>query len=194
MIAAWTQLFGLVSFELFGQTRNVIHHHAALLDATASAMATVIGLPGKVQVDGVQRDDAMAPDDEFEPGGLEHIVAGNTCRLLDARRTPLRIIDVDGTIATFVVEVLAFEDTGARWDLAFERVVDLQFPRGSRRAGRRVSGFTAAVARVARPLDIELDEHRRDETLRRWTRRGRRQRPGSTAPPRRGEQARGSST
>jgi len=33
MIAAWTQLFGMVSFELFGQTRNVIHEHAALFDA-----------------------------------------------------------------------------------------------------------------------------------------------------------------
>ncbi len=47
MIAAWTQLFGFVSFELFGQTRNAIHEHAALLDATLGAMATTIGLPGR---------------------------------------------------------------------------------------------------------------------------------------------------
>jgi AcrR family transcriptional regulator len=44
MIAAWTQLFGLVSFELFGQTRNVIHEHAALFDAAVLAMARAIGL------------------------------------------------------------------------------------------------------------------------------------------------------
>jgi AcrR family transcriptional regulator len=44
LIAAWTQLFGLVSFELFGQTRNVIHAHDELLDVTARAMASVIGL------------------------------------------------------------------------------------------------------------------------------------------------------
>jgi AcrR family transcriptional regulator len=44
MIAAWTQLFGLVSFELFGQTRNAIHAHAALFDATVTAMAAAIGL------------------------------------------------------------------------------------------------------------------------------------------------------
>ena len=44
MIAAWTQLFGLVSFELFGQTRNVIEHHDELFDATVSAMATLVGL------------------------------------------------------------------------------------------------------------------------------------------------------
>ena len=45
MIAAWTQLFGLVSFELFGQTHNVIHDHAALLDATLATMAATVGLP-----------------------------------------------------------------------------------------------------------------------------------------------------
>jgi AcrR family transcriptional regulator len=43
-IAAWTQLFGLVSFELFGQTRNVIEHHDELFDITVSAMATFVGL------------------------------------------------------------------------------------------------------------------------------------------------------
>ena len=44
LLAAWTQLFGLVSFELFGQTRNAITAHDDLLDATATAMAGVIGL------------------------------------------------------------------------------------------------------------------------------------------------------
>lgn len=43
-IAAWTQLFGLVGFEITGQTRNVIHEHAALFDATIGAMAVAIGL------------------------------------------------------------------------------------------------------------------------------------------------------
>jgi AcrR family transcriptional regulator len=44
LLAAWTQLFGLVGFELFGQTHNVIHAHDELLDVTATAMARVIGL------------------------------------------------------------------------------------------------------------------------------------------------------
>lgn len=44
LVAAWTQLFGLVSFEVFGQTRNVVEDHAPLFDATVSAMATAIGL------------------------------------------------------------------------------------------------------------------------------------------------------
>ena len=44
LLAAWTQLFGLVSFELFGQTRNVIDAHDDLFDATTSLMARAIGL------------------------------------------------------------------------------------------------------------------------------------------------------
>jgi AcrR family transcriptional regulator len=46
MVAAWTQLFGLVSFELFGQTRNVIQRHASLFDTAVLAMARGIGLAG----------------------------------------------------------------------------------------------------------------------------------------------------
>ena len=52
MIAAWTQLFGLVSFELFGQTRNVVFEHAALFDATLATMAAVIGLSGSAERSG----------------------------------------------------------------------------------------------------------------------------------------------
>jgi hypothetical protein len=47
MVAAWTQLFGLVSFELFGQTRNVVTEHGALLDATLRLQAQALGLPGR---------------------------------------------------------------------------------------------------------------------------------------------------
>jgi len=45
VLAAWTQLFGLVSFELFGQTANVIEAHDELLVATAATTARLIGLP-----------------------------------------------------------------------------------------------------------------------------------------------------
>jgi AcrR family transcriptional regulator len=45
VLAAWTQLFGLVSFELFGQTANVIEAHDELLTASARTMARLIGLP-----------------------------------------------------------------------------------------------------------------------------------------------------
>lgn len=45
LLAAWSQIFGLVSFELFGQTKNVIHDHAGLLDETTARMSGLLGLP-----------------------------------------------------------------------------------------------------------------------------------------------------
>lgn len=43
-ILAWTQLFGLVSFELLNQTRGMVTDHAALFDDAATTMAHHIGL------------------------------------------------------------------------------------------------------------------------------------------------------
>ncbi len=45
VITAWSQLFGLLTFELFGQTRNFVSDDEALFRAAATAMATSIGLP-----------------------------------------------------------------------------------------------------------------------------------------------------
>lgn len=44
VLAAWSQLFGLITFELFGQTRNVVGDHAALFEATTALMARRVGL------------------------------------------------------------------------------------------------------------------------------------------------------
>ena len=44
-LIAWSGLFGLVSFELFGQTRNVFEDHDALFAQTTAAMAAFLGLP-----------------------------------------------------------------------------------------------------------------------------------------------------
>ncbi len=46
VVTAWSQLFGLVSFELFGQTANVVTDDADLFRTTAVAMAGFIGLDG----------------------------------------------------------------------------------------------------------------------------------------------------
>ena len=43
-LAAWTQLFGLLSFELSNQTRGVVADHAALFEATTRLGALSIGL------------------------------------------------------------------------------------------------------------------------------------------------------
>lgn len=47
IITAWSQLFGLLSFELFGQTRNFVSDDEALFRAAAIAMAASIGLRGE---------------------------------------------------------------------------------------------------------------------------------------------------
>jgi AcrR family transcriptional regulator len=44
-VAAWTQLYGTVGFELFGQYEQVVTDRAAFLDAVAEAAATSVGLP-----------------------------------------------------------------------------------------------------------------------------------------------------
>jgi AcrR family transcriptional regulator len=45
VITAWSQLFGLLTFELFGQTRNFVSDDEALFRAAARSMAASIGLP-----------------------------------------------------------------------------------------------------------------------------------------------------
>ena len=45
-LTAWTQLFGAISLELFGQTRNVITDHDALFTTSTRSMAAHIGLAG----------------------------------------------------------------------------------------------------------------------------------------------------
>ena len=45
VITAWSQLFGLLTFELFGQTRTFVRDDEALFRAASAAMAASIGLP-----------------------------------------------------------------------------------------------------------------------------------------------------
>ena len=44
MLTAWTQMFGLLSFELFGQTRGLIDDHEAFFREAATVMGSRIGL------------------------------------------------------------------------------------------------------------------------------------------------------
>jgi len=43
-VVAWTQLFGQISFELFGQMTNVVEDPAVLFDHSVTVMAGVLGL------------------------------------------------------------------------------------------------------------------------------------------------------
>jgi hypothetical protein len=112
-----------------------------------------------------QFDEKMAPDSAFESGAMRHLVAGNVGRLLDPRRTPVRIDRLRPEIGAFIVEITAFEDRGARWTLPFEDVSDFQFALGSACASAgEVAAFEETARRLDQPLEIACDGATREQT------------------------------
>src|SRR5262245_41182362 len=104
----------------------------------------------------------MLPDTCFQPGELKLVVPGNDARLLDPRRTPLRVIEVTPTPGFFVVEVMDVEDKGARWDLPLEDVDHCQFAQGSSEATPAdVALYRETISRLDLPLEIPADHARR---------------------------------
>ena len=113
-------------------------------------------------------DPQRHPDSEFIPGGSRHLVGGNHGRLLDARRTPVTVVDVAPERGSFTVRVDAFEDVGACWELGLEEVEHLQFPRGAPTAtDGRLAELRDSRARFDRELSIDCDPAARDAALRR---------------------------
>jgi hypothetical protein len=113
-------------------------------------------------------DPDAAPDADFLCGDLRHLVIGNRGRLLDARRTPIAITAVVAEKGAFEVEIGAFEDAGARWELPLQDVSRFQFARdGAVAAPDAVTELERAAARFERLLAIECDPDVRRETLRR---------------------------
>ena len=100
----------------------------------------------------------MLPDSHFLPGHLKYLVPGNEGRLLDPRRTPLRVLAVKRPSGFFVVEILDFEDRGGHWELPLENVTRCQFALGSLEASPvDVSAYLEIVSRFDHPLDIPAD-------------------------------------
>lgn len=102
-----------------------------------------------------QTDPDARPDTEFVPGELRWLVTGNTGRLLDDRRTPVRVTALDLAHGYFEAEILAFEDAGARWLVPLEDVTRYQFaPDGERAGPDAVAAMTEAITRLDVPLEI----------------------------------------
>lgn len=96
------------------------------------------------------------PDTAFEPGVIAHLVEGNTGRLLDARRTPVRLGPVRMSDGMFEVQVAGFEDAGAIWEIPFEDVGRYQFAAGAARASAaQIAAMERVAAHLAAPLRIE---------------------------------------
>jgi hypothetical protein len=105
-----------------------------------------------------QFDPHMKPDADFHPGDLKFLVRGNTARLLDPRRTPLRVVEIREALGLFVVEILDFEDRGARWELPFEDAGGLQFTKDSAEANsQEISRFRDVIARLDQPLHVPIN-------------------------------------
>jgi hypothetical protein len=115
-----------------------------------------------------ESDPQAAPDSDFVAGELGWLVAGNRGRLLDARRTPVAVAGVNVETGMFTVEILGFEDAGARWELPVEEVGRFQFARGGRRApDDLVAALAEAARRFDRPGDVACEPGAREATLRR---------------------------
>lgn len=111
-------------------------------------------------------DGDSAPDSDFEPGQLRDLVPGNRGRLLDPRRTPVRIVEIDAAQGVFELEIVDFEDRGARWRVPFEEASSYQFEHGSPRAAdATVAAYAQVVATFDRELLIEAPGAERSATL-----------------------------
>jgi hypothetical protein len=108
-----------------------------------------------------QRDPDPRPDSDFEAGALAHLVPGNAGRMLDPRRTPVRVGALRPEIGSWVCEVTAFEDRGARWNLPFESIAHYQFEHGAARAtAEALQTFEERVRHFAVPLNVAPDPER----------------------------------
>jgi hypothetical protein len=114
-----------------------------------------------------QSDPEPEPDSAFAEGALDHLVPGSRGRLRDSRRTPLRVTRVMPQIGSFEVQIEAFEDRGARWQLPLGTVSHLQFPLTAARApAGTVAELRAAAARFERPLTVAVDPGEAQRTVR----------------------------
>jgi hypothetical protein len=113
-----------------------------------------------------QSDPDMAPDSDFEPGELAHLLTGNEGRLLDQRRTPVRVRALCPEQGLFEVEILAFEDRGASWWVPFEDAGLYQFARGSlTTSAQQLADLREAVRRLDRPLHLPAAAGARETSL-----------------------------
>lgn len=106
------------------------------------------------------------PDTNFAPGELRHLVPGNRGRLLDTRRTPITIVAVTPNTGAFTVEIDAFEDKGAQWELPLTDVHRFQFAHASTTAAPiTIETMVEAATRFDQELIIDCDPNTRQETL-----------------------------
>jgi hypothetical protein len=125
-------------------------------------MLTLKVISSEVKSEMYQADSEALPDDRFAPGELGWLVAGNEGRLLDARRTPVRVTAIDLRHGFFEIEITAFEDKGARWLVPLEEVTRYQFsPEGMRASASEITRMTDTIKRLNVALEVTPDQETR---------------------------------
>jgi hypothetical protein len=84
--------------------------------------------------------------------------------MLDARRTPIQVVEVQPESGSFELEVLAFEDRGARWRLPVWDVSRFQFPPGAAVASE-LERLAEAQRRFDQRLTVEPEREALESTL-----------------------------
>jgi hypothetical protein len=80
----------------------------------------------------------------------------------DPRRTPVRVVSLRPDIASFTVEVRAFEDTGTRWTFPLWQAQKfLCAPASPHLPSAQISTLKAACIRLNQPLHIPIDPSKR---------------------------------
>ncbi len=88
--------------------------------------------------------------------------------MLDPRRTPVSITDLEYDTGMFGLRIDDFEDEGARWELPFEEIDRFQFALGSDRAAPDdLDRIQEAIDRLDVMVEIACEAAARDESRRR---------------------------
>jgi hypothetical protein len=112
-----------------------------------------------------ERDPGSRPDEDYEPGTLRHVAAGARGRMLDPRRTPISVLEVQPEVGFVLIRVEAFEDAGATWQIPLERFDHYQFePGGPSASDATVAEMGRAIDRFARDEEISADAAARTRT------------------------------
>lgn len=95
------------------------------------------------------------PDSEFVKGDLPYLKLGNICRLLDGRRTPGSIENIDYDSGMFRWRITDFEDKGNHWDVPFEKISSYQFDKNSIPLSREETDIIRnIISKYDQPLTI----------------------------------------
>ncbi len=100
-------------------------------------------------------DPNARPDSEFEPGTLRHLAPQARGRMLDPRRTPISVLEVQPEIGFVRIRIEGFEDAGAIWQVPLEHVGHYQFELdGPGATDEAATQMEAALRRLVRQQTI----------------------------------------